>query len=78
MYFTATAPYVLLTALLVRGVTLPGAAEGIKFYLTPDWSRLNDGQVSVLLKFNYLLLNLALTHDMVALSLKTAKILPGR
>lgn len=28
---------------------MPGAAEGIKFYLTPNWSRLKDGQVSQLL-----------------------------
>ena len=46
VYFTATAPYILLTAVLIRGVTLPGAADGIKFYLTPDLSRLGDGRVT--------------------------------
>lgn len=47
VYFTATAPYLLLTAILIRGVTLPGAIDGIKFYLTPDLSRLSDGQVLI-------------------------------
>ena len=31
--------------LLIRGVTLEGAAEGLKFYLLPDWSKLREAQV---------------------------------
>ncbi|XP_060788459.1 solute carrier family 6 member 6a isoform X2 [Neoarius graeffei] len=45
VYFTATFPFLMLIVLLVRGLTLPGAAEGIKFYLYPDLSRLQDPQV---------------------------------
>jgi len=45
MYFTATSPYILMIILLIRGVTLEGAAEGLRFYLIPDWSRLADPQV---------------------------------
>lgn len=45
MYFTALFPYVLLTVLLIRGVTLPGASEGIAYLLTPDLSRLRDPEV---------------------------------
>ncbi len=45
VYFTATFPYVMMFALLIRGVTLPGAIDGIRFYLSPDPSRLTDPQV---------------------------------
>jgi solute carrier family 6 amino acid transporter-like protein 5/7/9/14 len=45
VYFTATFPYVILVILLIRAVTLPGAYDGIKFYMVPDWSRLSDIKV---------------------------------
>uniref|UniRef100_A0A8B9RI76 Solute carrier family 6 member 11a n=1 Tax=Astyanax mexicanus TaxID=7994 RepID=A0A8B9RI76_ASTMX len=44
-YFTATFPYLMLVVLLVRGVTLPGAADGIHYYMYPNVSRLADPQV---------------------------------
>ncbi|XP_061639309.1 sodium- and chloride-dependent GABA transporter 2-like isoform X1 [Phyllopteryx taeniolatus] len=45
VYFTATFPYVMLLILLIRGVTLPGARQGVEFYLLPELSRLTDPQV---------------------------------
>jgi SNF family Na+-dependent transporter len=39
---TALFPYVMLVTLFVRAISLPGAADGISFYLTPDFSRLAD------------------------------------
>nr|XP_031526401.1 sodium- and chloride-dependent GABA transporter 2 [Vicugna pacos] len=44
VYFTATFPYLMLVVLLIRGVTLPGAAQGIQFYLYPNLTRLWDPQ----------------------------------
>jgi len=45
VYFTVPFPYILLFILFVRGVTLPGAWMGIKFYLYPEWHRLLDLKV---------------------------------
>ncbi|XDV29500.1 hypothetical protein PO909_032619, partial [Leuciscus waleckii] len=42
VYFTATFPYVMLLVLLIRGLTLPGALQGVVFYLYPEPARLAD------------------------------------
>lgn len=45
VWVTALAPYFVLVVLLVRGVTLPGAGEGIRYYLTPQWEKLANTKV---------------------------------
>ncbi|CAB4016646.1 sodium-dependent neutral amino acid transporter B(0)AT1-like isoform X2 [Paramuricea clavata] len=45
VYFTATFPYIILIVLLIRGVTLDGARNGLETFITPDWERLKDVKV---------------------------------
>ncbi|RZF36574.1 hypothetical protein LSTR_LSTR010685 [Laodelphax striatellus] len=45
VWVTALAPYVVLVILLFRGISLPGASEGIKYYLTPQWHKLKYSKV---------------------------------
>lgn len=40
--WTVPLPIVLILVFIVRGLTLPGALEGLKFYLRPDFSKLLD------------------------------------
>ncbi|CAL1277689.1 unnamed protein product [Larinioides sclopetarius] len=46
VYVTATLPYLVLTCLLIRGLTLPGSWDGINFFVTPKWEKLLSFKVS--------------------------------
>jgi len=40
--WTVIIPWVLLIVLFIRGLTLPGAMEGLNYYLTPNFSAMKD------------------------------------
>lgn len=46
VWFTALFPYAVLLILLVRGITLPGSADGIKYYLNPNFNAITSAEVS--------------------------------
>ncbi len=45
LLFTVPFPVILVLILLVRGLTLEGAATGLNYYLSPDWDKLRNPQV---------------------------------
>ncbi|XP_050362277.1 sodium- and chloride-dependent glycine transporter 1-like [Nymphalis io] len=45
VYFTVIFPYVVLCALFIRGITLPGAWQGILYFVLPDWNQLTKPKV---------------------------------
>uniref|UniRef100_A0A182QLZ8 Transporter n=1 Tax=Anopheles farauti TaxID=69004 RepID=A0A182QLZ8_9DIPT len=44
-YFLALFPYVVMTVLLIRACTLPGAVDGIVYFLKPQWNKIYDPKV---------------------------------
>lgn len=47
VYLTATLPIFLLIAFAIRGATLPGAEEGLRYFFTPNWQKVLEPQVWV-------------------------------
>ncbi|XP_049679549.1 sodium-dependent proline transporter-like isoform X6 [Accipiter gentilis] len=45
VYVTATFPYLVILTLVIWGATLDGSLDGVRFYLSLDWSRLQSAQV---------------------------------
>jgi NSS family neurotransmitter:Na+ symporter len=45
VYFTVIIPWIILLVFVARGLTLPGALEGLRYYLTPNFSALLNYRV---------------------------------
>jgi SNF family Na+-dependent transporter len=47
MYVTATSPYIFMIILIIRNSLLPGARDGVEFYLKPNLTKLSEMQVNL-------------------------------
>ncbi|XP_074644545.1 sodium-dependent dopamine transporter-like [Tubulanus polymorphus] len=47
VWVTATLPYIVLSVLLIRGCLLPGAGDGVRYFITPKISKLGELEVWV-------------------------------
>ena len=64
VYFTATFPYVVLLVLLVMGLTLPWAEQGLYYLFVPKWEKLTSftlwrraaGQVDISDKLSFIII----------------------
>ena len=45
VYVTATLPILLLATFVVRGLTLPGAMDGVRFFFLPNWHKVMEPRV---------------------------------
>lgn len=48
VYFTSLFPYILLSILLVKGLTLDGAWDGIKYLFIPRLDQLRNSEVTTI------------------------------
>ena len=44
IWISAISPYIVLSILCVKALTLDGAMDGLKFLFTPDWERLKSSE----------------------------------
>lgn len=52
--------FVILVVLIIRGLTLPGAIEGVRFYLSPDFSKLSAESILIALGHAFFSLSLGM------------------